>query len=219
MLNKLQEIELLLDRAHEHLEWLQKYVVHPDPNLVPERAGYHILPESFDPITGQIRIVMGEFASCLRNALNYLTCALAEQDSGSIGKRVQFPIEDTPDDFTTKRVRQGHLKGIRDEHLALFERFQPYRATDKDWIGLLRDLSNWYRHNGLIRVEKVFQGPKDPTLPAEIEWHGPLKMEVRRDFTFAVSLPDGRPVIETLEELLLLVRGAIKEFEAVVIPD
>jgi hypothetical protein len=58
-----------------------------NPNLVPENAGYYILPESGDLLTGRIRIVMGEFVSCLPNALNYLTCAFAEQDSGSIGKQ------------------------------------------------------------------------------------------------------------------------------------
>ncbi len=31
MLNKFQEIELLIGRAGEHLEWLRKYVVNQDP--------------------------------------------------------------------------------------------------------------------------------------------------------------------------------------------
>jgi hypothetical protein len=212
MLNKLQEIDLLLDRAGEHLKWLRKYAIHPDPNLIPEKAGYYISPESGDIYTGTIRIVIGEFASSLRNALNYLTCALTEQDSGRVGKKVQFPIESSPKGFWYHR--DTYLEGIRDEHLALFERFQPYRATDENWIGLLRDLSNWYRHNGLIRVEKVFQRPKVPTTPAQTERRGLFTVEVRRDFTFAVSLPDGRPVIQTLEKLLLRVREAIKEFEA-----
>src|SRR6266852_1868559 len=111
MLNKLQEIELLLNRAGEHLEWLREYAVHPDPKIVPENAGYYILPESGDLFAGKIRIVMGEFASCLRNALNYLTCALAEQDSGSIGKQVQFPIESTAESFAGHR--NSYLEGVR----------------------------------------------------------------------------------------------------------
>src|SRR5260370_13168350 len=97
MLNKLQEIEFLIGRADEHLEWLRKYVITPDPNLVADNLGYYFAPESGDNITTRIRIVIGEFASCLRNSLNYFACTVAEQDSGSVGKQVQFPIESSPD--------------------------------------------------------------------------------------------------------------------------
>jgi hypothetical protein len=211
MLNKFQEIELLLDRASEHLEWLRQHVIRPDPDLIPEKTGYYVLPESGDLFAGKLRLIIGEFASCLRNALNYVTCALAEKDSGSIGKQVQFPIESSPQGFAGHR--KPYLEGIRDEHLALFERLQPYRATDEDWIGLLRNLTNLYRHEGLIRVQEVFQRPKVPTIPAQTERHGNFTVEVRRDFTVAVSLEDGRPVIETLEKLLLRVGEAVKEFE------
>jgi hypothetical protein len=86
----------------------------------------------------------------LRSALNYGTCALAEQDSGSVGNSVQFPIESSPDLFNSRR--NTFLKGISDKHVAFFERFQPYNTGE--WIGLLRDFSNFYKHRGLIRVNK-----------------------------------------------------------------
>ena len=103
MLNKLQEMLLLLDRADEHLNWLRKHAVHPSRELGAESSGYYILAESGDLFAGKIRIVMGEFASCLRNALNYATCTLAERDSGAIGRQVQFPIEDSREGFNGHR--------------------------------------------------------------------------------------------------------------------
>jgi hypothetical protein len=208
MLSKFQEIELLLDRADEHLEWLRKYVSHPDPNLRPENSGYYILPESGDLFAGKMRILMGEFASCLRNALNYATCTLAEQDSGRLGRRVQFPIEDSSDGFMGRR--NSYLKGVRDEHLALFEKLQPYNAGNE--FKLLREFTNDYRHRELIRVEKVFQRPGRFVCPPKIERHPTFTVEVR-EFTFAVSLPDGSAFVETLEDIKRRVVAAIKEFK------
>jgi hypothetical protein len=146
----------------------------------------------------------------LRNALNYLTCALAEQDSGSVASTVQFPLESDPQPFPSDRVRHTFLKGISAEHLAFFERFQPYEAGKP--FELLRDLTNAYRHRELIRVEKVFQRPKAVAPPPET--HGiPGGHTVRVEyFTIAVSLPDGSPIIEALEEIKRRVAQAVKEF-------
>jgi hypothetical protein len=74
MLNKLQEIEFVLERASEHLDWLRKRVRHPDPDLIPD-DDRRILEESFDHYAGDIRIRIGECAGSLRNALNYLIWA------------------------------------------------------------------------------------------------------------------------------------------------
>src|SRR5579875_104163 len=146
MLNKFQEIELVLVRANEHLEWLRKYVVHPNPDLVPEKDGW-IVEEPMDIFGGNVRIRIGDFAATLRNALNYLACLFAEQDSGSVGKRVQFPIEDSPKSFAGQRP--VYLKGVADPHVAAIERFQPYNTGD--WIKDIQTFSNWYRHSGLIK--------------------------------------------------------------------
>jgi hypothetical protein len=157
MPNKRQELDFLLRRAGEHLVWLRENVVHPDANISAENMGYYVIPSAGDAFAGKIKIVIGEHVGSLRNALNYLTCAVAEQDSGRIGKQVQFPIESSPDSFAAHR--NSYLEGVLDEHLALFKRYQPCFAPDVGWISLLRDLSNWYRHKGLIRIQKVFQRP------------------------------------------------------------
>src|ERR1700733_12351109 len=118
MFEKFQEVKALQSRADEHLDWLRKNVVRPDPDRFASKEGFNFVEGSGDLFTAKILIVIGEFASCLRNALNYLTCALAEQDSGSVANSVQFPLESKPEGFASDRVRRGFLKGISDEHLA-----------------------------------------------------------------------------------------------------
>lgn len=210
MLNKFQEVEALLSRAEEHLRWLSGNVIHPDPDRFAGKHGVYFVEGSGDIFTAKIVIVVGEFASCLRNALNYLTCVLAQQDSGSVANTVKFPLESSPDGFASDRVRRGYLKGIADEHLAFFEPFQPYNAGKP--FELLRDLTNAHRHRELIRVKKVFQRPEGVAPPPETQRvAGGHEMRVEY-FAVAESLPDGSRIIETLKEIERCVREAITEF-------
>ena len=210
MLNKFQEVEALFSRAEEHLKWLRDYVLHPDPDLSADKEGFYFLPESGDIFAAKVRIVVGEFANCLRNALNYLTCALAEQENkGSVSRSVQFPLESSPDGFRKNRAR--YLSGIPDEHLAFFERFQPYHAGKS--FELLRELSNAYRHRELIRVEKKFQRTESPT-PPPLTYQAPAGHKARMEyFSLAVSLPDGSPIVQALEEIERCVHQTVDEFK------
>jgi hypothetical protein len=204
MLNKFKEVEFILKRASESLDWLRGNVRHPDPDLSPDKQ-WRILEESFDLYTTDVRFHMGEFASRLRNGLNYFTCILAEQDSGRVGKRVQFPIEDMPEGFAGHR--DSYLEGITDEHVAAIEVYQPYKTGD--WIKDLRALSNWYRHSGLIKAQKVFQEPKRfPSPPRAYRTPAGHVVEMQSGFFVAVSLEDGRPVVQTLEEIHRRICGA-----------
>jgi hypothetical protein len=86
---------------------------------------------------------------------------IAEQDSGKIGHNVQFPLEEKPELFRGRR--NTYLEGIRDERIATFQKFQPYNAGN--WLSDLRRLSNFYKHTGLILVEKKISQIK-PLAPA-----------------------------------------------------
>ncbi len=209
MVNKFEEIDLLFERADEHLEWLRKHVIHPDENLVPEQIGFHIVESSGDRFTGKVRIVIGEFATCLRNALNYATMIVAEQDSkAAVGNTVQFPIDDCEDTFERNAPR--YLRGISEEHVAFFKTHQPYAARNR--LALLRELTNVYRHRELIAVKKVFQRPERFTTPSDTHTIGQFKVEVRHDFSVAIAFPDGSRIIEALEELRLEVPKIVEEF-------
>jgi hypothetical protein len=215
MLNKFQEVQALFSRAEEHLEWLRQNVIHPDPNLSANKEGFYIVPQSGDIFAAKVRIVVSEFTSCLRNALNYLTCTLWEQENkGTIPNSVQFPLESTPDGFTKNRDR--FLKGIPDKHLAFFERFQPYNAGKP--FELLRELSNAYRHRELIRVQKEFQrGEISAPPPQAYRTLGGHVMTVDH-FAVAVSLADGSPIVQTLEEIERRVRQTVIEFREPLAP-
>src|ERR1700691_1868018 len=164
MLNKFQEVECILKRAGEDVDWLREYVPPADPNRIPDKS-WNILHESFDLFTAEIRLRIGDLAGRLRNSVNYFVCILAEQDSGRIGKHVQFPIEDHPNGFIGHRT--SYLEGVSDEHVAAIEVFQPYKTGD--WIKDLRTFSIWYRHSGLIKAQKVFQQPERFSSPPDAE--------------------------------------------------
>ncbi len=208
MLNKFQEIEFILNRASEDVDWLREHVPAPDPNRIPDKS-WNILHESFDLFTATIRLRVGDLAGRLRNSLNYFVCILAEQDSGRVGKRVQFPIEDREEGFVGHR--NSYLEGICDKHVAAIEVYQPYKAGN--WIKDLRELSNWYRHSGLIGAEKVFQQPESFPSPPDAERVGQFVVQVQRGFSSTVSLEDGRPVAQTLEEIHRRVREAIDDLK------
>jgi hypothetical protein len=207
-MNKFQEVEGLFSRAEEHLNWLREYVVHPDPDRLATNSGYYIAPESGDIFTAKVRIVIGEFASCLRNALNYLTCAVAEQDSGVWSNTNQFPLESSVKGFEGNRSR--FLQRVSDEHVRFFERFQPYNIGRP--FERLRDFSNAYRHRELIRVEKQFQNTELPKPPPQT-YRLPAGHEVRMNyFVTAISLADGNRVVQALEEIEGGVRQAVIGF-------
>jgi len=211
MLKKLNEINAMIDRGGEQLAWLEDFICHSDNRVITHESEIYTLQESFDKITINIRIRIGECANSFRNALNYMTCAFAQQDSGSIGYAVQFPIEDCQKVFASRRYT--YLKGIRDERIALFEKFQPYNAGD--WLKDLRRLSNFYKHQGLIVVNKQVDQiePLAPTSKTQ-SWEpftAQMKMDYRLPFT--VTLPDGRPITQTLDIIHAGVCDIINEFQ------
>jgi len=221
MLNKIEEIEAIINRANKHLAWLEEFCqgrhkvdsvrIRPDdPQLNPGRKD---LEEWFQANLPEVRIQVGEFANCFRSALNYVACALAEQDSGSVGNSVQFPIESDPDIFKSRR--NTFLKGINDPHIALIQACQPYNG----WkcLGLLRDLSNFYKHRGLI------------ILPEEahyVGWNrgytqtqsGQIAMNVEPHLMFKITLPNGSPIVEALKVVQLRVTQMLDQFKPLINP-
>src|ERR1700683_1654192 len=210
MILKLKEINAMIDRGGEHLAWLEDFIRHSDNRVVANHPDVHTLPESFDGITTNIRIRIGECANSFRNALNYMTCAIAEQDSGAIGDRVQFPIEDCRKVFLKRRNSQ--LEGIREERIVLFERFQPYNGGD--WMKDLRELSNFYKHTGLILVNKQVDQIKPLSHARNIKARSALTghMKTYRSLPFPITFPDGRPIIQTLDVVHARVSDVVDQF-------
>ncbi len=210
------DIKALLYRADEHLTWIKeisggRHEINNITNDSDLQTGRVILKKSFDLIAIQVRIRVGECANSLRSAMNYFTCALAEQSSNRVGKYVQFPIEDYPDVFKSRR--HTHLEGISEEYIALFEKFQPYKGCD--WMASLRDLSNFHKHRRLIHVKKDVR---------QLTWFKPViqtiggtpsnAMKMEHNLLFKVTLEDGRPIVQSLEIIHLRVTEMLDELQA-----
>lgn len=93
-------------------------------------------------------VIIGEIIHNLRAGLDYLVYALAQNDSGGIQDRTQFPIEDTLQGFTARR--NTFLEGVSDENVAIIRKYQPFSGCW--WTGALRDLSNADKHRELVQV-------------------------------------------------------------------
>jgi len=214
--NELQGAFLRRERASEHLPELERLVgeiVQFCENGVLADVDFEtemVRPASWilDPLRNRASVRVGEFVYNLRAALDYLVYVLAEADSGTRQNGTQFPIEDSQQGFTAHR--HTRLKGVSDEHAAIIRQFQPYRGCA--WTRILRDLSNPDKHRELVSVDVDFTLNRLMTLTE----HGILTgsdegdtevdsadsdMTVYLKGPALVTLPDGLPVVETLQEL------------------
>jgi hypothetical protein len=211
MLDIFDEVQGLIDRSDKHLEWLKDYIPHFNEKALAYNPDAVSLDESFDLITREIRITLGKFANCLRSVLDYLTCAVVEQDSlQEASNRVQFPIEDQPDVFQNRRDTQ--LKGLLDKHVPFFERYQPYNNS-WNWTALLRDLTNFNKHRGLINVKKTLHqvATLSPALgDTKGSGSGPDKMQMQSGLAFTISFKNGSNIISQLE----VIRHGVQEIVA-----
>ncbi len=164
-----------------------------------------------EPMLG---ILIGETVYNLRASLDYLVYALAQEDSGSFQNGTQFPIEDTPDGFAG-RLKQGFLKGINEAHKATIEGLQPYNGCN--WTKTLRDLSNPDKHRHLVRLKghhatwyREVPPPKTGTIALDPSVRY-VDMETRRSLD--VTLADGTPIVDTLEQLKSEVANLLQAFD------
>jgi len=135
-----------------------------------------------------------------------LVYELARFDSKSIIEKTQFVIVDSEENF---RENKRHLKGLSGEHIAMFERLQPYNGCN--WTKLLRDLSNPDKHKTLTAI-RHFTGISLNTSNTEAILAG-QKMNVDSYATIQITFYNGSPVIESLEQLMLDVTQTLRLFD------
>lgn len=125
-----------------------------------ERWGGSIT-SSFDPDTGAfdyvspslgipeaIPLLLGEVATHVRSALDYLVYALAWLGSGEPQENTQYPIARSPEQFAG--MAPGRLRGVRPDHVEAIRRHQPFVGAD--WLLMLHRLSNPDKHKQLSTV-------------------------------------------------------------------
>lgn len=93
---------------------------------------------------------IGECLHNLRSALDHVAWQFAlshldREPTEEEARKIQFPLEDTPDRFNTAAVR----KFVAIEHVAYMDVFQPYHEGDgakRHKLSILRRLSNMDKH-------------------------------------------------------------------------
>ncbi len=229
-------IDLRHDRAREHLADINLTIEafrEKNPYPIPAYEDTDAMPQSWwdlaaahRPTVGpsgyevtrevrlspELSIRVGEFIYNLRSALDHLVFALAWHDggkkpTGGHERKLQFPIEDRPKSFWTRR--NTLLKGVSDPNVALIERYQPYKGCS--WTGILRDLSNTDKHRELLTLAgalDTYGGEWFDSLdaiPEAAREHArlasPDQVDVGFYATLDVTFMDGLPVSETLEQL------------------
>ncbi|MEE8194685.1 MAG: hypothetical protein V3T73_04215, partial [Dehalococcoidales bacterium] len=158
------------------------------------------------PAPMRIRRLIGETVQNLRKALDYLVYELACSDSKSSVEKTQFVIVDSEKDF---RRQKWHLRGLVGEHIAMFERLQPYNGCH--WTKLIETLSNPDKHKTLTAV-RHFTGIRVDERNTEAILAG-NNVSVDSYASIQITFYRGSPVIETLEQLVLDVTETLHVFE------
>jgi hypothetical protein len=226
-LKKADEIKVLVDRANEHLTRIRQMLITPlSPNIPTTYTGIDLRRKFFedclDQVVLHIRVRIGEFANSLRSPLNYVACAFAEQDSGTVGKLVQFPIEDDPKSFRDRRTT--YLKGVNDPHVTLIEGCQPY--SGRNCMKFLRDFSHFYKHRGLVVVHRQAHYIEVISPQSDGESRNPhfaITFDTWRDksgteyiqprIPVEVTLPDATPIMHVLDDIQRSVTVMLSDFE------
>jgi len=164
-------------------------------------------------INEECGVLVGDSANSLRTALNYLVCQLAKLDCGSIGKKIQFPIEDSSESF---RGQAPHfLSGLNTLHIEAIEKLQPYNDGCK-WLANLRKLSNFDKHENLVMVthDQLVSGKFRLKPAADGKPMKLISSDMKIEPALRIALGDGMPLIQTLEEIQLQVSQVLDKFQA-----
>jgi hypothetical protein len=226
-----------VDRAEEHLANLKNRV---DEYFKPLGGGMEVrvvpghLPQmpSNPPDLGEIPltfgILIGETVQNLRTALDYLIYELANWRSGVNPKRrTQFPIESTPDGFDGRI--DTYLKGVLEEHVATIKGLQPFGGR-RNWLWHIQDISNTDKHNVVPTTigfgEMMIYGGTDATTatlaggyakpgdPVGMYFKIPASIAIQEgDDPAPKRLPNHRPAIALLEDLVAETRALLKTFD------
>ena len=213
-----------VERADEHLREVRALAqeictaqaeatrvhVAPGKTLMPGELGQLFSVESANTlIAGRLGVLVGDSVNSLRSCLDYLVGELAELDSGSRKPRTQFPVEQSPDAFRSRR--QTFLKGVSDAHVAHIEASQPYNGTS--WTAKLARVSNWDKHNKLVLVAHDYLiGGTVTTSEASGSGEVALLFQMSLTPSLRVQLEDGLQLLETLDEVRIGVASTLDHF-------
>src|SRR5208282_897205 len=187
----------------------------------------------FGPVETDIAVILGDVMHNLRAALDYLIYELAFTDSGIEHQGTQFLIEDSKTDTKDANgevIKRGfnylakkRLAGLNPTHIRAIEALQPYNGVT--WTKTLRAISNPDKHRKLTVIAGGGQGSylteggkpgsfkgRPGKVFAGIGVDG-ADIYVEGEYSVRVELPDGTPLVKTLEILEREVRATIDAFK------
>ena len=161
------------------------------------------------PIPAEVLMLLSEVVFHLRASLDYVVYELSAISSGSYENGTQFPIEDTPAGFATRK--RTYLKGLDPTHVATIETLQPYRGAD--WAALLRTLSNQDEHRTFpLTLHRMRLTSTLPLGLPEKTPSGRIRVKAEFNGVLSIAFADGTPVIRTLDELHTKVADTVDLF-------
>jgi hypothetical protein len=213
-----------ITRAGEHLAELKaligliKFKIGPGPTEeeireVAKKLGPHrgiISGTNFatPDIPMRAGTLIGETCNNLRSALDYLVFNLSALDSGLDYQGTQFPIEDRQKDFRRRVEKRGILGGMNATHQAAIEGLQPYKGSK--WSKTLKEISNPDKHRGLT-VTAIDAMVSGTVMSTELP-DGKQQVHTTMNVGTLILFGDGKPVIQTLEELRTQVSLVLESF-------
>ena len=239
MLN-LKGARLKIERAKKHiadldserLAFLGTRDYRGVPKFDPAEDKTVFVLEELPEIPESMGAILGDAAHNLRTALDYLACELVRSAGKEPGGGVYFPISDSAEKYKTESDRK--TKGVPDDAKKMIDSIHPYFGGNNA-LWALHKLDKVDKHK-LVPTVAMRVGrwginlTSEPTeismaFPTPLEkgdvigWvagnhEADRQMSVTADITFGEpEILEGRPMIETLTELVQVIEKIISYFE------
>jgi hypothetical protein len=187
---RLRHAELKVERALEHLHSLEgemeqyycssPYSVQRYNDL---ERGRHIIKVGLKEPSDRTYLLVGDFAYCLRGALDYIVYSLVVANTGkALHTQVQWPVLK----HTNQERFDSYTKGMAVEAAHLIEQFQPYQGGNfkEHAIWQLHRLNNIDKHRRL----SVFENWLDMQFPQLKKTDDVSRDAERGEITLPLSL-------------------------------
>jgi len=236
----LKGARLKIERAKKHIADLDterlKFLGTEDylgvPKFDPAEGKTVFVLEELPEIPESMGLILGDAAHNLRTALDYLACELVRSSKKEPGGGVYFPISNSAKEYEAESG--GKTKGIPDEAKKIIDSIHPYLGGNNTlWAIHELDRVDKHRLVPTVAMRVGRWGINLTSEPTEISMAFPTALEkgdvigwvagnheadrqmsVTADITFGEpEILQGRPMIETLGEMVQMVEAVITHFE------
>ena len=158
------------------------------------------------PAPLRVRRLIADVVENLRSALNYMVYQLACFDAKAIVENTQFVVVDCEKDF---KAQMWHLRGLTAEHIAAIKRLQPFEGCQ--WTKRLINFSNPTKPETFTVINSPVIVKIDSRVTKTILAGG--HVDVNDYATIKITFSDGTPVIESLDQLAVMVVQTLDAFK------